>query len=206
MDQHNEHHVRQQLEPYHNRILQVIERGHGEWVAVKNFMIHNGYGSVLYPRTIANFVFDAVVRHAITEFGNDDNIRTIAEAQTVKFCFGETVLMRFKKGDEDNLGQNLLTQAVIDFIFVQKNLPGFAPKAAKIEVLYSASDIDDRIERVVVAARDGDQLLWHYRLDKGSEADDTIPLVPSITSSNEGAGEVPIIVPRKRDIANDAGG
>ena len=206
MDQYSEHDVRQQLEPYHDRIRQVIERGHSEWVAVKQFMINSGYGSVRYPRTIANFVFDAVVRHAITEFGNDDNIRTIEEAQTVKFCFGDTVLMRFKKGDEDNLGQNLLTQAVIDFIFVQTNLPGLAPKAAKIEVLYSASDIDDSIERVVVAARDGDQLLWHYRLDKDGEADGAIPLIPSTTPRNEDTDEMPIIVPRKRDIANDQGG
>lgn len=183
MDQYSEADVKLALEPFHERIQKVIEGGYAEWLEVKRFMANEGLGPVLYPRTISNFVFDAVVRRALLDFSDDSEVRVVSDAQTVKFCFGEMVLARFKKGDEENLGRNHPTQAVLDFVCVQNALPGLPPEAAKVEILYSATDIEDGIDRIVVAARDGDSLLWHYDLDSGATLGEVIqfpdPLPPS---------------------------
>jgi hypothetical protein len=64
-------------------------------------------------------VFDAIARNAIAEFGSDDSVHVKIEAQTVKFVFKGAVLARFKKGDENKLGQNVPTQAAMDFIDAQ---------------------------------------------------------------------------------------
>lgn len=206
MDQYDQGAVRRELEPYHGRIREVVERGYREWLALKRLMTEKGYGPVLYPRTVANFVFDAVVRHALAEFGNDDDIRVVQDAQTVKFCIGDVVLLRFKKGDEDNLGRNHPTQAVMEFVRAQGVLPGLPPSAAKVEILYSATDIADGIDRVIVASRDGDVLLWSYELDDNRRAGGAIPFPPQIDPSHDDdGGDEGLVVPRRRkDVAADS--
>lgn len=193
MTEHTESSVRKHLEPFHPRICDVIERGHAEWLALKRFMAESGRGAVLYPRTIANFVFDCVVRQALREFGEDGDVRIVIESQTVKFVFGDTVLARFKKGDEDNLGQNQPTQAVFDFVYLQATLPGLPPSAAKVEILYSTSDLDDGINSIIVAARDGDRLLWHYPILGETDGFGAIPL-PLRPSGGDDDG--PLVIPR----------
>jgi len=198
--QYGEDEVRDFLNPYHDRILRVIEQGYGEWVVVKRSMASVGAGPVLYPRTIANHVFDAIARSAMAEFGADSEVRVSQNAQTVKFCFGDVVLARFKKGDEDNLGRNHPTQAVLDFVNAQSQLPGMPPSAAKVELLYTANEVEDRIERVVVAARDGDDLLWHYEIVPGAAADAGVTRFPMPIMPLDGATDASedLVVPRKR--------
>lgn len=182
--------VKLALRPFHTRIRAVVENGYAEWLKVKRFMAGNGHGPVLYPRTVANFVFDAVVRHAFIEFSDDAEVKVVANAQTVKFCFGEKVIARFKKGDEENLGRNHPTQAVLDFVSVQGTLPGLPPEAAKVEILFSATDIEDGIGRVIVAARDGDDLLWHYDLNDDVEFGGAIPFPAPLLPSDDDGDEI----------------
>lgn len=199
MTHFSEDDVRQHLAPYHGRIMDVVRQGHEEWVAVKRFMAASGFGSVLYPRTVANHVFDAVVRRALDEFGEDPDIRIVDETQTVKFCFGDIVLARFKKGDEDNLGRNHPTQAVLDFVSAQGVFPGIPPSAARVEILYAVSAVADEVEQVVIAARDGANLLWHYELDDGDAAGAVVPFPLPAQSSDDDTDDEPIVVPRKRE-------
>ena len=87
MNQYDEDRVREALEPYHSRIRAVIVRAHGECWSVKRHMAEKGFGPVLYPRTDANDMFDAVARNALREFSDNPDVRVIKEAQTVKICF-----------------------------------------------------------------------------------------------------------------------
>lgn len=203
--QYGEDEVREHLDPYHDRILHVIEQGYGEWVAIKSNMASSGTGPVLYPRTTANHVFDAIARCAIAEFGSDPDVRVSQNAQTVKFCFKDVVLARFKKGDEENLGRNHPTQAVLDFVNVQSQLPGMPPSAAKVELLYTANEIEDCIERVVVAARDGDELLWHYEIVPGAASDTGVTPFPMPTAPLDDAADASeeLVVLRKRQRDED---
>src|SRR5688572_29544670 len=98
--------VREVLKPYHPRIRRIVEQAWAEWRQVEKFRVRKGYGAVLYPRTSANFVFDAIARTALKEFVGDTSVRVVAEAQTVKFVFKGAVIGRFKKGGEDGMGSN----------------------------------------------------------------------------------------------------
>ena len=196
------------LSPFHGRILDVIDRAFQDLLELRSCMIAKGVGSFIYDRTTANVLFDFVIQHARAEFDGDPVVRVIDETQTVKFCFGEKVLLRFKKGDKDHLGRNLLTQAVLDFVSAEAFLPGMPPAATKVEVLYSMDELETGIESVIVAARDGDQLLWHYEIQSpeagnviglplttpptGDDEDDEVlvrPRVPSTSSKSDSSSE-----------------
>ncbi|MER9253967.1 hypothetical protein NKI59_19460 [Mesorhizobium sp. M0598] len=193
MDQYSESDVREALTPYHARIRAVIERGFAEWLSVSECRASKGFSPVLYPRTISNYVFDAIARYARTEFASDKSVRTLDESQTVKFCFDGKVIARFKKGDDDNLGQNILTLAVLDFIDPQMNLPGFPPEAAKVEFVWSANDIGTAVQSMLVVARNNDRVLWSYEIDDaGESSESSVIILPSSPPDDDG----PLVTPK----------
>ncbi|KRS16734.1 hypothetical protein XM52_17520 [Roseovarius indicus] len=197
MTQTDQDRVRQALEQHHPKIREAVELGYSEWRQVQMFRAKQGFGSVLYARTEANDIFDAVVRNAMRIFSDEPGVRIVEESQTVKFCFSEEVLLRFKKGDENNLGRNLKTQAVLDFVNPQGTLPGLPPEAEKVEVLYAASEVGDRIESILVVARDGDRLLWHYEIDDLLAEDEAIVPLFGATIDSTTDDEEPLVKPRK---------
>jgi hypothetical protein len=182
--------VQADLEDFHHRIRGVVERAWAEWRAIAGFRADNSYAPFLYPRTIANIMFDAIARNAIAEFGGDSSVHVEIETQTIKLFFGGSVFARFKKGDDNKLGQNIPTQAALAFEYVDAVLPGLPAETAKVEFIWLANEINTQLEHVLVVARDGDQLLWDYEI--GAAAADTgivipFPQPPSVppTSGND---------------------
>jgi hypothetical protein len=157
------------LKDFHARIRKVVERAWAEWRAMAAFRAENDFDPYLYSRTIANIVFDAIARYAIAEFGADSSVHIDIEPQTIKLFFKGSVFARFKKGDDNGLGQNIPTQAALAFEFADAMLPGFPPETSKVEFIWLANDINTRLEHVLVVARDGDRLLWDYEIeDRGA--------------------------------------
>ncbi|WP_156953270.1 hypothetical protein [Afifella pfennigii] len=204
MDQYSEAEVRKALTPYHSRIRGAIVAGFAEWLAVAECRAMNGFPPILYPRTVTNYVFDAIARNARSILGSDSTVRVLDETQTVKFCFRDVVVGRFKKGDDDHLGQNIPTQAVLDFVDPQQSLPGFPPAAAKVEFVWATDELGTEIESMLVVARDRERLLWSYPIDDAAEsgssgivvlprpsrADHDEPLIkPKVASKKDAAGE-----------------
>lgn len=175
MDQFSEDEVRGALTPYHQRIKSAITGGFAEWLSVSDCRAAKGFAPVLYPRTVTNYVFDAIARNARSTFGADMSVRVIDETQTVKFCFGNLVIGRFKKGDDDHLGQNQPTQAVMAFVDAQQSLPGLPPEAAKVEFVWAPNDLGTAVQTVMVVARDGDSVLWSYEIDDAVESGMVVP-------------------------------
>lgn len=177
------------LSAYHDRIRSVVERAWAEWRAVAAFRAESHFDPVMYSRTIANYVFDAIARMAIAEFAGESSVHIKVEAQTVKFFFKGGVFARFKKGDDHKLGRNHPTQAVLAFVDADESLPGMPPETAKIEFIWLPNDIQTRLEHVLVVARDGDRLLWDYEIEAGAgQADGVVPL-PISPSDADGARE-----------------
>lgn len=201
MNQYSEEDVREALSPYHGLIRQAVISGFNEWLAVSSCRTEKGFSAVLYPRTVTNYVFDAITRNARKVFGKDPSVRVIDEAQTAKYCFGAEVVGRFKKGDEDRLGQNIPTQAALDFASAQQPLPGMPPEAAKVEFVWVANDIGTEIESILVVARDGDTLLWSYEIDDAGTLGGIVPF-PS-GGDDEPDDDVPLVKPRTHRPAND---
>jgi len=154
--------VRDILRPYHGRIRKVFERAWAEWRLVDSLRIENRLSPLLYSRTVANYVFDAIARIAISEFAEDPTVQVKIEAQSVKFVFKGKVVARFKKGDENRPGQNNQTQASLAFTDADGMLPGLPPETAKVEFLWRPNRTHTQLESILVISRDGDKIIWGY--------------------------------------------
>jgi hypothetical protein len=174
-----------------------------EWKAVSTFRAKRGFHRVLYPRTIANYVFDAIARYAIAEFDLDPKVRVIIEAQTIKLCFDEKVIGRFKKGDGDNLGQNHPTVAVLEFIDPQLTIPGLPAAADKVEFIWIGGDLGTTISKVLVVARDVNRRIWEYEIEDAGEGGGVVPLPPPSAPDDGGSGSDLVSPKRKDDAAED---
>jgi hypothetical protein len=171
------------LGPYHDRIRSVVERAWAEWRTVAALRVANDLGSPMYSRTISNDVFDAIARFGVAEFADDASVHVKLEAQTFKVFFKGGVCARFKKGDENRLGQNIPTQAAMAFEDAEGTLPGFPAETAKVEFIWLANDINTRLEHVLVVARDGDRLLWDYEIEQAAGTGIVIPFPGPIAPS-----------------------
>jgi hypothetical protein len=150
--------VRGVLSPYEAALYQSVLGAWDEWKALSLG------GRLRYPaRSRACLVHDFIVQQAITAFSSDPAIRVIERDETAKFVVAETVLLRFKKGDENGLGSNIRTQASMKFVEQQHELPGM-PNAHKVEVIYTLNKLATKIDRLTVVARDGEVRLWDYDL------------------------------------------
>lgn len=157
--------VQATLNDYHHRIRNVVNRAWAEWRAMAAYRAESGFAPFLYSRTVANIMFDAIARHAIAEFAGDPSVHVEIETQTIKLFFKGAVFARFKKGDDNKLGQNIPTQASLAFEHVDGMFPGLPAETAKVEFIWLANDINTQLEHVLVVARDGDRLLWDYEIE-----------------------------------------
>jgi hypothetical protein len=162
------------LEPFHPRIRKVVELAWAEFRTVVELRAANGIGPLLYSRTVANEVFDAIARYAIAEFISDPSVHIEIEAQTIKLFFKGGVCARFKKGDDNKLGQNIPTQASMNFEDVDVQLAWLPAETAKVEFIWLANSINTQLEEVLVVARDGDKLLWDYQIEESAKGTGTV--------------------------------
>jgi hypothetical protein len=188
--------------PYHARIRSVVERAWEEWRVVAVFRTTRHFAPVLYSRTVANYVFDAIARNAVSEFAADASVHIKIEPQTVKFFFKGAVLARFKKGDDNGLGQNVSTQAVLAFVDADGTLPNLPAKTAKVEFIWLPNDIQTSLDYVLVVARDNDHLLWDYEIkpsEPGSGSGTIVPF-PTPPISPDGSDNERLVRPKNPDI------
>lgn len=151
------------LKDFEPALLRIV---HGAWAEVRKLPLE---APLEFARTRACLVQDIMVRRAKAEFADDPRVRMVSRDETVKFVFDEAVIARFKKADASGLGSNIQTQAVMQFVDQQQELPGL-PDVHKIEVLYHLNKLQTQIEHVMVVARDDDQMLWDYPLRAGESA------------------------------------
>lgn len=189
--------VKATLEPFHSRIRKVVERAWAEVRKIAELRTSHGFSQPLYSRTISNDVFDAIARYAIAEFAGDTSVHIELEAQTLKLFFKGGVCARFKKGDDNKLGQNHPTQAAMAFADVDAQLPWFPEETAKVEFIWLANDINTRLEHVLVVARDGERLLWDYEIEAASGTGTVIPF-PTIPPASPQDGA--LITPKLTEV------
>lgn len=163
------------LEPYHELIWRVVHEAWDEFMQVKAMRAEAGMAPLLYDRTAANEVFDAIARRAIPLFRAEPRVSVRVEAQTFKLIFASRLAARFKKGGDDKLGRNIQTQAALAFVEADGELPGLPPETAKVEFIWLPNDIWTKVAALLVIARDGDSLIWDYEIRKPGEAAEMIP-------------------------------
>lgn len=168
--------AREILGPYHGLIWRIVHEAWAEWRAVQALRAATEMQPVLYHRTKANYVFDAIARRAILLFGAEPRVSVEDEAQTFKLIFRGTLLARFKKGGDDKLGRNIPTQTAMAFMDADGVLPGLPPETAKVEIVWLPNDIWTKVDKVLVIARDGDRLIWEYEIEEAADAADIVPM------------------------------
>ncbi|NQV40687.1 MAG: hypothetical protein HQ505_09225 [Nitrosopumilus sp.] len=174
--------------PHHHRIVKIVETAWAEFKVVRDCRVNHKLAPLLYNRTKSNDIFDAIARAAIDEFGVDPAFMLKNEAQTFRL-FHNGCCIRFKKGGVDLLGQNIPTQAVMDFIEADGCLPGMPPDTAKLEIIWVANELFTELESIHIVARDDGNLIWEYALDRSDEAGGAVPLPldPTDPYDNDGA-------------------
>ena len=163
-------------EPHFQRIAQMHVDAWAEWKAVRRFRLENGFGPILYKREITNYIFGAIARNAIPEFGSIDDVNVLAGSQTFKIHH-RGQLLRFKKGNLNSLGMNIPTQSVLDFIQADAELSGMPPETAKLEVTWRGNELFTELESVHIVARDGNKLVWKIPVDLNVNA--SLVLLPT---------------------------
>ncbi len=177
--------VRTVLDRYHDLIRQIVDDSWDEWRAVQAFRLEAKFPPVLYHRTISNYVFDAIARRAIPAFAAEPLVNVRVEAQTFKLQF-RGLCARYKKGGADNLGRNIHTEAALAFMDADGLLPGMPPETMKVEIIWQPNDIWTQIDRVLIVARDGDEHLWEYEIERRAGAKLYIVPTPTPPSDPEG--------------------
>jgi hypothetical protein len=129
-----------------------------------------------WPRTRANMVFERLSVRLQEEFIDDTGIRFFFSDETVKIGIDDIVLGRAKKANGRGLGQNVTTQANLNFCEAQEELPGFVG-LQKVEIVYVVNRFGTAISEIVVQARDGDVRLWAFALTDEAAAPE-VPVIP----------------------------
>ncbi len=170
--------VRPILCDFELRMRSVLNAAWDEWMEVPD----RGRFSA---RSRASMVFDFIRTGALEEFHGDQKIDVISKGQTVHFLFQDRVLVRFKKANDVGLGSNIRTQAVLDFIGPQFELPDLLPEIHHIEVCYHLDKLATYMDQIAVTARQRDRKLWSYELQHPPSAE-ILPFPPA-----PGGGERP---------------
>lgn len=180
------------LNDFHARLRGVVEKAWQEWEAFPQRAI------LVFPKRFrANFIFDAIARLSIQEFGGDPDVQVFPKKQTVHFLIRNQVYLRFKKGNAKGVGSNIETQAVLDFIDPQRSIPGLLPDVFRIEICWQPNDLGTRLSDVAVVSRDFDKRRWAYSLPNGAKKE-TAPVVPLRPRTPLSTGAPPVVTPKRR--------
>lgn len=195
--------ARETFSPYHGLIWRLIQESWDEWRLLQRLRADHEMPPLLYRRTIANYMFDAIARRAIPAFGAEERVLLDVDSQTFKIFVGG-IVARFKKGGDDKLGSSIPTQTALAFMEADGVLPGMPREAAKVEIIWLPNEIWTQIEQILVVARDGDELIWEYEIEAADSAD-IVPLPIALAPKGpEGADDLvkpkvtPGIIPKKQ--------
>ncbi|WP_319568989.1 hypothetical protein [Cohaesibacter marisflavi] len=174
------------LNPYHGTLRQLVCSAYEEFVFYKASRAERAKSPVRYPRTIANFVFDEIANLASSEFTLDKDVAIFEQPQTIKLLVQGQVIIRFKKGDSEGLGRNVMTQAEMDFIDPQQSLPGLPKEAEKVEITWKPNVLGTEISSVSVVSRSGSHSNWSYEIPEEESGRDfnIVPIPPHNPSNN----------------------
>ncbi len=180
------------------RLRAVFDRAMIDWTNTPN------RGLFIYPRTRANIIFDHIIRHALAEFDGDgdETVKALHEAQSVKFMFNNSVVARFKKGNENGVGSNIETTSFLDFVDPQTCFGGL-PDIHRIEIVYKLNILGTDYAEVEVVARNKVGRIWAFPLVAKPSAE-IVPLpirtppvltppavTPKVRPAEESAGSEP---------------
>ena len=107
-------------------------------------------------------------------FADDLGVRFFFKDETIEIVFDNAIVARVKKANEIDLGQNIRTVAIMQFVDAQLEIDDLSG-LEKVEIVYVLNRLQTSISRVVAQARDGEMQLWVGTLGKGAPGAEIIP-------------------------------
>jgi len=181
--------VRSALRPYHLIIYDALTGGWGD------YQNSSEAGRWRRKGTRAAIVWERCVDRAIAALVDDPDVFVLEHHDTVSFIVRDTVLWRFKKGDDHRLSRNVPTDLARLFHDHQADLFGY-DGLHRVQVVYVLDRWEREIREIAVVARDDDTVLWHYVIDLRPTAEvlpfspPSSPTVPWIPSSQPKTGDL----------------
>ena len=148
--------VQEVLGPYHADIARIVLGAWNEWLNIQ--------GAVTQPlcdRSRANLVWDLMVQRARAMFDGNNSIRIFDHNQTCFFVIGGSVLLRFKKADQQGFSRNYPTQTALSFYDREVDMFD-AP--LRVEVVYVLDRLASTISSIQIVARNKTGILWAYEI------------------------------------------
>jgi hypothetical protein len=133
--------------------------------------------SVMNRRSQRTLTHNFMMINALERLGKIDGVYPIERDsyETAVFLVDKSVLVRFKKGNDQGLSRNIPTQAALAFNDPQEKLFDL-PDVWRVDVVYTLNRFETQISDILVVARNGDDVLWSYSIYSG-----TADIAPVIT-------------------------
>ena len=131
-----------------------------------------------FPRTRANIIWDRMIDRALDFAARFPGIKVINhQNQTMSFVINNSVLFRFKKGNSKGLSQNYPTQLALAFHdHAHQQLLFRGIEYSRVEIVYILNSLETKIKNIQVIARNRNQVLWGYNIQKPQNYISALPI------------------------------
>jgi hypothetical protein len=166
------------LHPFHDLLFDIVSGAWEDWLNSSEFAF------IESPSTRASIVWSRTIGRAKAAFVEIPNITIRGRYNTYSFVVDDTILFRFKKGNQDGFTANYPTQTALAFHDHSDNDPECLQASLfpmedylRVEVVYTLNNLQTELDRIRVVARNKSKIAWDY---------DIRPIIPAIT-------EIPVL-------------
>lgn len=133
-------------------------------MAFDDWMHSSEFSRSEHGRTRASIMWERMVAHGREKFELLPNWEIKKHFGTMSFIVDDSVLFRFKKGDENGLSNNYRTQLSLAFHDPTiEDLFGLCP-LDRVEIVYILNKLETKIIDVRIVARNGDDKVWEHSI------------------------------------------
>jgi len=181
MQESDREQVRTILEPYHETL------GRIPLLAWRDWMSSSEYGRNRHGRTRADIIWEHMIDHAHQQLGDDRKWQIIRHCGTFSFIARDTVLLRFKKGDNRGISSNYPTQTALAFHEPDQGSLFELPHQYRAEVVYIMNALETGLSDVRVISRNGNIKMLEYSIMPQTPV---IPMEPRSAAAPDDTAEL----------------
>ncbi|MDM0043772.1 hypothetical protein QTH91_04690 [Variovorax dokdonensis] len=189
------------LKPHFGTLVDLVQTAHSDF---RNSILA---ASLQAPRVRANFIWNQFLFHAKARFEGSSEIDVDNRRHWQGLMVGTAYFIRMKKGTAQLLSRNYPTQAALDFNDASVDL---FEGVARLELIYTLDELETGIDRIVLAQRHHNRIVWAIDLLDSAE-DHGQTVIPLPVAPNGGSPAARLLKPKKAKAApkkqgtNDAG-
>lgn len=124
-----------------------------------------------YKRAIATLMHQFLMNRVRQRFVGAPDVHLMADHETIRLLVNRTLRVRLKKMDKRGRTRAAPTQMTMELTNADEGrLFGLAemPEVYNVDMGYVLNDLETRVDHILVAARQGEAVLWSYEADRGA--------------------------------------